>query len=180
MVLTNSDAFAERARSLKSLAYGRGAKKFMHEAVGFNYRMPNTIAALGCAQFKKIDRVIEMKRDMAAFYGKELSGIEFLQLPVEKDYAKNVYWMYHVVLRGKWRGRREDVLSALRQRGIETREAFVPYNQQEIFIKNGLVRPEECPVANDVGENGFYLPSGPLFVEGELQFVADVVKSILK
>lgn len=179
MVVTDNKELADRVRSLHSLSYGKGVNKFMHDAVGFNYRMSNAIAAIGCAQFAKIDKIIEMKRDMALFYNRELSGMGMLQLPVEKSYAKNVYWMYFVVLKGAWQGRRKEVMDALKERGVETREAFVPYNQQEIFIREGLVRPDECPVANNAGENGFYLPSGPVFKPGEQQYVVDVLRAVL-
>lgn len=179
MVVTNSKELADRARSLHSLSYGRGENKFMHEAVGFNYRMSNVIAAIGCGQLGNIDKAIELKRSIAAFYNKELSGLAGLQLPVEKEYAKSVYWMYHVVLRGDWRGRRREVMGALKERGIETRESFVPFNKQEIFIKQGLVSPEECPVANDAGDNGFYLPSGPVFEIGEQEQVVGALLDIL-
>lgn len=179
MVVTNSKELADKVRSLHSLSYGRGENKFMHEAVGFNYRMSNVIAALGVAQLENIDKVIAMKREIAAYYTKALAGISALQLPIEKEYAKNVYWMYHVVLRGKWAGRRREVMAALKEKGIETRESFVPMNGQEIFIREGLVKKDECPVANDIGANGFYIPGGPVIEKSELEYVAGALRGLL-
>lgn len=179
MVVTNSIELADKVRALHSLSYGRGPNKFMHEAVGFNYRMSNVIAALGCAQLEKIDNVIQMKRKVAAYYTKELADVSALQLPVEADYAKNVYWMYHVVLKGGWSSRRKEVMDALGYKGIETRESFVPFNQQEIFLRDKTVRQDDCPVANYVGENGFYLPSGPVMDPGEQEYVVKVLRSVL-
>lgn len=179
MVVTDSDKLADKVRALHSLAYGRGSNKFMHEAVGFNYRMSNVIAALGCAQLGYIDEVIEMKREMAIFYTDALADIPTLQLPVEKDYAKSVYWMYHIVLKGNLHGRRKAVMDALKERGIETRESFVPCNQQRVFVQAGMVREDDCPVANIVGENGFYLPSGPVMEPGEQEYVVKTVCSVL-
>lgn len=176
MVVTDSGELAAKVRSLHSLSYGQGKNKFMHEAVGFNYRMSNVIAALGCAQLGTIDKVIQMKREMASFYSNALADVSTLQLPIEKDYAKNVYWMYHVVLVGSARGRREEVMGALREVGIETRESFVPFNRQKIFLRDGRVREDECPVANVVGENGFYLPSGPVMDPKEQEYVAKAVR----
>jgi len=179
MVTTNDAVLAARARSLKSLAYGK-EHKFMHEDVGFNYRMANLQAALGCAQLQKADRVIEMKRAIAESYSELLGDIPDLQLPVERSYAKNVYWMYHVVLRGALEGKRKNVMGALSERGIETREAFIPANRQEIFIKRGLMKEGDCPVANRVGKNGFYLPSGPVLSKEEIIYVATSLKDALK
>lgn len=178
MVVTNNENIAEKARSLGSLAYGK-ENRFMHEDVGFNYRMTNLQAALGCAQIKNIDMVIEKKREIAHWYKEELKNVPELELPVEKEYAKNVYWMYHAVLKGKWEGKRSKVRKMLGEQGIETRDSFVPANAQKIFIERGFTKKEDCPVANKVGENGFYLPSGPELTEQEIQYVADALKSIM-
>jgi perosamine synthetase len=120
----------------------------MHADVGFNYRMTNLQAALGCAQLERINEVIENKRRVARLYAKQLSGSPELQLPVEKPYARNVFWMYHIVLRGFSRDERDAVIRDLSERGIETRPAFIPYNQQEIFVQKNMTHPDACPVAN--------------------------------
>jgi perosamine synthetase len=66
----------------------------------------------------------------------------------------------------------------LKDYGVETREAFIPYNMQKIFIQRGWVRGDECPVANYVGENGFYLPSSPLLTDEEIEYIVDKMKSL--
>lgn len=178
MITTNNKRYADRARMLKSLAFGK-KNKFMHQDIGFNFRMTNLQAALGCAQLKKIEFVINKKRDIAKFYLKHLSDVKDLQLPVEKSYAKNVYWMFHVVLKGSLKNKRHILTAALGKRGIDTREAFVPYNGQEIFIKRGLTRKSDCPLANIAGNNGFYLPSGPILSLKELFYVVNNIKNLI-
>lgn len=178
MLVTNSATMAEKARSLKSLAFGK-ENKFMHTAVGYNYRMTNVQAAIGVAQLAKIETIIERKRSIADFYTKKFKDIEMLQLPTEKPYAKNVYWMYHVVLRGVPPNVRKHVMQELSEDGIETREAFVPYNMQELFIQNGFTERNACPNANTVAENGFYIPSGPVLTDEELTYVAARVRERL-
>ncbi len=179
MLTTNNAAVADKARSLRSLAFGL-KNKFMHEDTGFNYRMTNLEAAIGCAQLEKIDEIIERKRKIAHYYSENLKDIPGLQLPAEKTYARNVYWMYHVVLHGEFGYPREMVMSKLGEYGIETREAFIPYNRQQIFIRRGWVNGGECPVANYISENGFYIPSGPLLKEAELEYVVGKIRSIRK
>jgi perosamine synthetase len=178
MVTTNDPRLAARMRSLKSLAFG-DKNKFMHTAIGFNYRMPNLQAALGCAQLERIEQIIESKRRIAAFYAEHLRPYDCLELPVEKDYARNVYWMYHLGLTGKFRERRDEVMSKLRAAGVETREGFVPYDMQEIFIQRGWVRANECPRASDVALRTFYLPSGPTLTEQQLAKVVSCFKQVL-
>jgi perosamine synthetase len=172
MLTMNDAAWAERARNLRGLAFG-DRNKFQHRDVGFNYRMTNLQAAIGHAQFGNIESIIAAKRHIAAYYKARLRGRLDLQLPVEMPYARNVYWMYHVLLAGPAASRRADVMRILADRGIETREGFVPYNLQEIFISKGMTRREDCPVANDVADRGFYLPSGPALHDDELDYVAD-------
>jgi len=177
MLTTNKTEIADKARSLKSLAFGTG-NKFMHKDIGFNYRMTNLQAAIGCAQLKKIDEIIDKKRRIARYYNENLGAIPGLQLPVEKKYARNVYWMYHVVLHKEFGLPREVVMKKLKVYGIETREAFVPYSMQKIFIKRGWARGDECPVANYVAKNGFYIPSGPLLDKKELEYIVKKIKHI--
>lgn len=179
MLTTNDSALAERARSLRSLAYG-AKQRFMHADIGFNYRMTNLQAALGCAQMEKIEQIIENKRRVAGLYAKQFSGLEGLRLPVERPYARNVYWMYHVALKGFAAAQRDLVMKRMLECGIETRPGFVPYNLQEIFIRKGLTRPDLCPVANRAAGGGFYLPSSPTLSEEEVRYVANHLKKILR
>ncbi|WP_309493593.1 DegT/DnrJ/EryC1/StrS aminotransferase family protein [Candidatus Hecatella orcuttiae] len=180
MLTTNNSEIADKARTLKSLAFGAN-NKFMHQDIGFNYRMTNIQAAIGCAQLKKIDKIIEKKRHIAHYYTENLKDVLGLQLPVEKSYAKNVYWMYHVVVHSENFGFTRDLLmEKLKDHGIETREAFIPYNLQKIFIQKGWVKGNECPVANYIARNGFYLPSSPLLKEKELKYIVNKIKDIKK
>jgi len=178
MITTSDPVVAEKSRSLRSLAFGV-EHKFMHTDVGFNYRMTNIQAALGCAQLRRIEEVIKNKRRVARLYAEQLSGLPALQLPTEKPYARNVYWMYHIVLRSFERRHRDRVMQLLAERGIETRPAFIPYNLQEVFIGRGLTRPDLCPVANRIANGGFYLPSSPDLSQDDLRFVTDNLKDVL-
>lgn len=178
MVTTNDSAIAERARSLGGLAYGR-RQRFMHTDVGFNYRMTNLQAALGCAQLERIEEIVENKRRVARLYSELLSSVPDLQLPIEKPYARNVYWMYHIVLKDFGRQERDRVMQLLAERGIETRPAFIPYNLQDIFIRDGRAQPALCPVAKQVANGGFYLPSSPTLLEEDIRNVTDHLKDVL-
>jgi len=177
MLTTNDPVLAERARMLKALAFGK-ENKFMHQAVGYNYRLTNVQAAIGCAQLNKIKDIIRRKREMAKYYLENLKDIKEIQLPVEKPYAFNVYWMFNIILRGKLSGKRAFFMDELKKRGVETREDFVPFNQHEIFIKQGLTKPEDCPVVNSFFEDGLYLPSGTDISESELEYVVKQIKEI--
>jgi len=178
MITTNNRIWADKARNLKGLAFGE-KMKFMHQAVGYNYRMTNLQAALGHAQFTKIEKIIAAKKRIAGYYGRRFMNLNTLRLPVEKAYARNVYWMYHVVLQGKAADRRDEVMDKLKRLGIETREGFIPFNMQQIFIDRGLTRWDECPLSNEVAMRGLYVPSGAGLTDDDMQYVADGVTSVL-
>jgi perosamine synthetase len=179
MVTTDDLEVAKKARSLKALAFGT-ANKFMHNNIGFNYRMTNLQAAIGCGQMQVADKLIERRREIAHFYGAAFEKYsDHLVLPIQKPWAKSVYWMYHIVLRAHMVPKRSEIMGALTDEGIETREGFIPYNLQEIFLKRGWTRAEDCPNANKVAYASFYLPTGPDISQAELDYVAIKLSSII-
>jgi perosamine synthetase len=173
MVTTDDPEVARKARSLKALAFG-SSNKFMHTDIGYNYRMTNLQAAIGCGQMTVADKLVDRRREVAAFYGKALAKYaKHLVLPIEKPWARSVYWMYHLVLRDHIAGKRAHIMTALKQAGVETREGFIPYNLQEIFQQRGWTRAEDCPQANRVAYSSFYLPTGPDISQQELDYVVE-------
>lgn len=179
MITTSDPALAAKASSLRSLAFG-SSNKFMHQDIGYNYRLTNLQAAIGVAQLSRIEEIVNSKRRIASYYTARFGKTSQLQLPVEKAYARNVYWMYHVGLRGSASGVRAHVMDQLRARGIETRQGFIPYNLQDTFIARGWTRAEDCPVANDIGLRGFYIPSGADLSDEELDYVASNVIEVVE
>lgn len=174
MITTNDPAFAERLRLLRNLAFT--TPRFRHELAGFNFRMPGFVAALGLAQFRKIRTVLEEKRRVAHLYNEKLKDITGLQLPTELDWAKNVYWMYGVVVRPNFGISRDQLTEALAERGIQTRTFFCPMNQQPVLQKQEGYRQIPCPVADSLWENGLYLPSTWNLDEKTIAFIADAVR----
>lgn len=178
MLTMNDPVLAERARSLKGLAFGK-ENKFMHADIGYNYRMTNIQAAFGAAQMTHADELVAKKRSIAAYYLKELAGLPGIVLPVEKPYAKNVYWMFNILLDGPLKGKRAEFMRALSERGVDTREDFIPFNDQEIFIARGLTQPSDCPIASNAGVNGLYIPSGTDISIDEQAYVVAQIKEVV-
>jgi perosamine synthetase len=179
MVTTDDPEIAGRAKSLRALAFGP-TNKYMHADIGFNYRMTNLQAAIGCGQMDVADQLVERRRSIAKFYEGALAKYaNHLALPLERPYAKSVYWMYHIGLRGALEGRRAELTAALKAEGIETREGFIPYNLQDIFLERGWTKPEDCPNANRLAYSTFYLPTGPDISQDELDYVVDKFSGIL-
>jgi len=179
MLVTNNDEWAARARLIKNLAFGI-ENKFMHQAIGYKFQMTNLQAALGAAQMTRIQDIIARKREIAATYTKAFSAEPDIITPIEKPYAFNVYWMYNIVLGGKLSGKRKLIIDELKKLEVESREDFVPFNQQKIFIEQGIADPDSCPVANRLGEDGMYLPSGNDITEEELAYAIESFLAVVQ
>ena len=179
MVTTNDPEVNNKIRSLKALAFGN-TNKFMHSDIGFNYRMTNLQAAIGCGQMSQANILIERRISIAKFYNQELASYrDHLNLPHEMSWAKSVYWMYHIILKPNLVRFRNEIMRELSNRGIETREGFIPYNLQDIFIEKGWTSPDDCPNANTIAFSSFYLPTGPEISEIELEYVSNNFRSVL-
>jgi perosamine synthetase len=178
MVVTDDTEVAERARILRNLAFSP-QQRFFHEHLGFNYRLTNIQAAIGLAQMGRIDDVVARKREIAAAYHARLHDIPGIRLPVEEPWAKNVYWMYGLLVPKASSLSRDELMTALRARGIESRAFFFPMNRQPAFHARGLFLEERCPVAEDLGARGLYLPSGPTLKDSEIDTVTEAVRELL-
>ena len=176
MVVTNDDTLAARAKKLKDLAHSE-KKRFWHEEVGYNYRMTNLQAALGVGQLKHIDEFIAKKQWMANQYRKGLKGIKGLRLPIEKENAKNVYWMYGVLVEDDFPLSRDELRAKLKEKGIDTRDFFYSSASQPV-LKSLPSAKEKFPVSQMLSERGLYLPSGLALTEEQMTYVCDSLRAI--
>ena len=157
IVTTNDIVLAEKMRSMKSLSFGK-KDKFLHEDIGFNYRMDNIKAALGVSQMEEIDFLVESKISMGRAYDELLTEESRVILPASRSNITNVYWMYHVRLRDDLVTHRNRILQDLAEEGIGTRPGFVSYTLQP-FCPKPIRDKYPCPVAEAVSYSTFYLPS---------------------
>jgi len=138
MVVTGDEEIAERARGYRNLCF-RPERRFYHTELGENFRMTNLQAAIGVAQLEQIDRFIEIKRKNAKQYTEGLKDIRGIKLPVEKEWARNVYWMYAIELSEDLGITAEQMAARLAERGIATRPFFLGLHEQPVFHRMGLI-----------------------------------------
>ena len=173
MVLTDDDQIAERCLGSRNLCF-QESKRFRHERIGWNFRMTNLQAAIGLAQLEKLDQTISRKRWIGKKYHKLLGGCESLQLPLpETSYAKNVYWVFPVVLNDCCPMDAAEAMSKLGEFKIGSRPFFYPMHKQPIFHKMGLFQNQFHGNCERLSERGFYIPAGIGITEEEIQFVAN-------
>jgi perosamine synthetase len=178
MVLTDDDHLADRCRSLRNLCF-QSKKRFVHEELGYNFRMTNLQAALGVAQLERLDNFVAHKRRMGRRYTELLSGVDGLELPPEKtDYAENIYWVYGMVLKDEVSFDAEEAMRRLGEKKIGTRPFFWPMHEQPVFARMGLCGNERYPVAERLARRGFYIPSGMALTDSQMDQVAAAVKDI--
>ena len=177
MITTNDPKLAEKLRLLRNLAFT--TPRFWHPVAGYQFRMTGYQAAMGLVQTKRIEQIIAEKRRVAHTYAKYLETTSELQLPCEKDYARNVYWMYGVLLRDAKR-KRDVITDALREKGVDTRTFFCPMNQQPFLEQIRGYKTTSCPIADNLWENGFYLPSSTTLSQENIKFVAESIKAVLR
>jgi perosamine synthetase len=158
MVLTDDDELADKLRLLRNLAFQQ--PRFLHELPGHNFRMTGYLAAMGRAQLRKIDKIIEEKRRVARSYNELLDDVEGITTPPEKDWAFNVYWMYAITVEEPFPLSRDELLAALAEREIESRTFICPMNIQPLMQRQEGFRDVSCPVGERLWETGLYLPSG--------------------
>jgi perosamine synthetase len=167
MVLTNDESLADRCRELRNLCFDK-ERRFIHQALGWNFRMSNIQAALGVAQLERIEVILAKKRQVGRWYQQRLTGHGALQLPLERtEYAENIYWVFGVVLDDRVPFDAVEARARLKAKGIDTRHFFWPMHEQPVLRDRGLFANEHCPNAERIARRGFYLPSGVGLTEAE-------------
>jgi perosamine synthetase len=178
MVVTNDRQLAESLRSLRNLCF-QPDRRFFHAEMGFNFRLTSMQAAMGLAQFERIDQIVAKKRWIGQEYAKRLRGIAGIQLPVEESWARSVYWMYGMVLSEEAGMDAAAFTRKMTDRGIETRPFFLGMHEQPVLQRRGLFAGEGYPVAERLARQGLYLPSGLALTEEQLEYVADTVRELV-
>lgn len=177
MIVTDSDELAELCRSLRNLCF-QPERRFVHERLGWNYRMTNMQAALGLAQLEQLDGFIVRKREMGRRYTELLEPVKNVQLPLaETEYAQNIFWVYGLILENEMALDAVDVMRDLSEAGIGSRPFFCPLHMQPVLQRMGLFKGETYPIAEKMYRRGFYIPSG-LAIQPEQQI--RVVESLSK
>jgi len=179
MIVVNDDDLADRCRSLRNLSF-KPEKRFFHDTLGWNFRMTNLQAAVGLAQLERLDNSIGRKRQIGKKFTNLLADIHGIQLPVSRTpFAKNIFWVYGIVLDEDGMPDTEQMMFKLKNSGIGTRPFFWPMHEQPVFRKMGLFKNECFPVAERLARKGFYIPSGLALTDAQIDIVALKLHEVL-
>jgi perosamine synthetase len=179
MVVTNNSELAEKCRKLRNHYFGNeqeGVPRFQHHEVGFNYRMTNIQAAIGLAQVERIGQLVDARRKNAKLYNSLLKDIPGIVLPPEKSWAKNVYWMYGILVREEFGMSMSQLRAKLLDEGIDSRSFFIGMHKQPMYSQGEHQYSCPCPVAEDLEQSGLYLPSTSHLTEAQITFICNKIK----
>lgn len=177
MVVFKDEQVANRAAMLRDHGMEKN-RRYWHAEVGYNYRLTNLQAAIGVAQFERLDEFVTAKRNIAKVYNETLSKMPFFQLPVEKKDTFNSYWLYTFLVKPDAPFTRDELIHYLGQRGVETRPVFFPMHEMPPYVQYG--KPENLKVSKMVSECGMSLPSSVNLTELELAYICGVINSFCK
>lgn len=172
MITTNSEEIARLAANMRDHAFSE-ERHFWHQYMGFNYRMTNLQAAVGLAQTERFDELVQIRRRNAALYSAQLRPIPGIVTPKELPWAKNVFWMYSILVENDFGISRDELRRRLAERGIETRTFFIPMHLQPIYYE--AYRGQRYPVSEELCRKGMYLPSAATLTPEQIAFVAESV-----
>jgi perosamine synthetase len=180
MIVTDDDELADTCRSLRNLCM-QAERRFIHERLGWNFRMTNIQAALGLAQLERLDEFIARKQNMGKLYLELLKDMPGVYLPLAKThYAKNIFWIFGLIIKSEVPFDAKEAMKKLAQSGIGTRPFFWPMHEQPVLNRLGFFKGEKYPNAENMARRGFYLPSGLSLTEGQISQTAEKVWKIFK
>lgn len=136
-ILTDDDELARRARHITTTAKQPHAWEFVHDVTGFNYRMPNLNAALGCAQLEQLPDFLTSKRRLAERYMAVMAGIEGITVLREPEGSKSNYWLNAILLDKPDLATRDRLLGALNEAKLQSRPIWTPMHRLAMY--------RECP-----------------------------------
>eukprot|EP00931_Biecheleriopsis_adriatica_P104489 TRINITY_DN79160_c0_g1_i1.p1 TRINITY_DN79160_c0_g1~~TRINITY_DN79160_c0_g1_i1.p1 ORF type:complete len:403 (+),score=89.12 TRINITY_DN79160_c0_g1_i1:60-1211(+) len=182
IVLCDDPAIAEKCQQLRNLCFDLKKRRFVHDDLGWNYRMTNLQAALGLGQLAHLEKAVARKREIGRLYTKLLDGCPGLILPpdVNAQGEVNIYWVYGVELPPDVPADADEVMKRLAGVKVGTRPFFWPMHEQPIFQRMGLFKDSSFPVAERIARRGFYIPSGLALTDDDCEEVARRVRKVME
>jgi perosamine synthetase len=176
MITTNNQQLYNKLRFLRDHAMSK-EKRYWHDEVGFNYRITNMQAALGCSQLLKIDNIINRKREIFYQYYNNLKNLDGMYMQPEINGYTSVYWLVNIILTDENYIQNRDVIQEkLKNFGIDSRMFFYPLSSFS-YIKYDY---KNTPISNEISRRGMSLPSYPNISNEEIDFVCNTIQNILK
>lgn len=176
MMVTNNSEVGEKAKYLsnqtKTITENGG---MYHKEIGFNFRMPNILAAMGVAQLEQVPEYLEVKRRNARLYNELLKDTKGIRLTKISEDVDNCYWLYSIIVEDDFKVSRDELLKILNENKIGARPFFLPVHDMPPYKE---CKAGDMSVTYDICSKGINLPSSVSLTEDEVREVCSVINSI--
>lgn len=176
MFLTNNKKMYEKAVLLSNMGRTNRLANFWSDSLGYEYQMANITAALALPQVERIEELVSIKRKIFNWYYERLKDIPELELIIEPKNTRSNYCYPAVLLKSK-KITRDKLIAELKKYNIHAREAFPRMSRFPVYKKMKLL---PNPIASNVEKNGFNLPSAANLTKKDIDFVCNVLISLIK
>jgi perosamine synthetase len=172
MITTADEEIAEKARMIRN--HGQ-TKKYMHDMLGYNYRMTDLAAAVGLCQLKKLDKFNSKRIKNAQFLTREIEKIGGLITPYVMPNVKHVFHQYTIRVTEDFGMSRDELKKKLGERGIDARVYYpMPIHKQPLYKKLGF--HDELPISEKAANEVLSLPVHPALTKGDLEKIVEAIK----
>ncbi|KOM96820.1 perosamine synthetase [Clostridium botulinum] len=176
MLVTNSEELGDRAKYLSTQTKTiLENEAFYHEEIGYNFRMPNLLAAMGCAQLENIDEYIKIKREHAELYNQLLKSVKGITLPIEKEGVKNVYWLYSILVEEDYPLTRDELILKLKGNSVASRPFFMAVHQMKSYKD---CKHSDMSVTNELCIRGISFPSSVSLTKEEIKDICNIIFNV--
>ncbi len=175
MALTNSNELNNEMRLWRDHGMTQD-KRYWHLVPGFNYRMTNIQAAIGVAQLEQIDDFLAHRKKIAGLYADFLKNVPGITLPIEMNWADNIFWLYSILVdENICNVSRDKLMQGLKEEGIETRPVFPALHNQPPFHKSG----KHFLTTDRIAMQGVSLPYSYELKSNDVKQICDLIKKII-
>lgn len=170
MITTNDDRLNEKLRHLRDHAMLK-EKRYWHDEVGYNYRITNLQAALGCAQMDRIKELLQGRQAVLDAYRRRLSELGGVTLNRHASWAEPVCWLVCLEMEGLTENRRDQLIGFLKERGIDSRPYFYPMDAMPYFKSK-----TDTPISAEISRIGINLPTYIGLQDEEIDHICNAIR----
>jgi perosamine synthetase len=179
IIITDDEKIAQLCQSMRSQGRGVSGEWLSHIRVGYNYRMDELAASLGCSQLDRLEEIINKRNRVAQQYNQKLEEIEEVEIPYIADYVTRLSWFVYVI-RLKNGINRDQVMQYLNQEGVQCKPYFTPIHLQPFYGKMFGYKEGDFPVTEDVARRTIALPFFNHLKEEQIDYVVKKLKEGIK
>jgi perosamine synthetase len=175
VLVTDNEELARLARSMRSQGRGESGEWLDHERLGYNYRMDELSAALGCSQMERIEEILDKRTRVAGMYREKLAEVGEVQVPYIAPYVSRMSWFVYVVRLGRGIDR-DKVIKYLNEEGIQCKPYFTPIHLQPFYRKMFGHKEGDFPITEDVTGRTIALPFFNNLKKEQIDYVVEKLK----